>query len=168
MERGFDILSGITMASEAVATVLSRRCPRCSGFYPFDAEHVCADSGAAPTLQSPAAATVSVPAALAPTLEGPSPDTVPTAPGTAPAAATGRPAGRAEGRAALPADLVGLILGERYEILGDAAHKIINANLYIKNTPTRLFTPYKILRVDGMNILFIGIITQDVINKLSK
>ncbi|MFO0574412.1 MAG: HEAT repeat domain-containing protein [Polyangia bacterium] len=101
------------MASEAVATVLSRRCPRCSGFYPFDAEHVCAGSSGAVTLQSPAPATVSVPAALAPTLEGPSPDTVPTAPGTPPAAATGR----AEGRAALPVDLVGLILGERYEIL---------------------------------------------------
>jgi Na+/melibiose symporter-like transporter len=39
-----------------------------------------------------------------------------------------------------------------------ARFPIINANLYIKNTPTRLFTPYKILRVDGMNILFIGII----------
>ena len=38
-----------------------------------------------------------------------------------------------------------------------ARFPIINANLYIKNTPTRLFTPYKILRVDGMNILFIGI-----------
>lgn len=45
-----------------------------------------------------------------------------------------------------------------------ARFPIINANLYIKNTPTRLFTPYKILRMDGMNILFIGIITQDVIN----
>ena len=41
-----------------------------------------------------------------------------------------------------------------------ARFPIINANLYIKNTPTRLFTPYKILRVDGMNILFIGIITE--------
>ena len=46
-----------------------------------------------------------------------------------------------------------------------ARFPIINANLYIKNTPTRLFTPYKILRMDGMNILFIGIITQDVINQ---
>lgn len=46
-----------------------------------------------------------------------------------------------------------------------ARFPIINANLYIKNTSTRLFTPYKILRVDGMNILFIGIITQDVINQ---
>ena len=46
-----------------------------------------------------------------------------------------------------------------------ARFPIINANLYIKNTPTRLFTPYKILRIDGMNILFIGIITQDVINQ---
>ena len=46
-----------------------------------------------------------------------------------------------------------------------ARFPIINANLYIKNTSTRLFTPYKILRMDGMNILFIGIITQDVINQ---
>ena len=30
-----------------------------------------------------------------------------------------------------------------------ARFPIINANLYIKNTPTRLFTPYKILRMDG-------------------
>ena len=41
-----------------------------------------------------------------------------------------------------------------------ARFPIINANLYIKNTPTRLFTPYKILRMDGMNILFIGIRTS--------
>ena len=46
-----------------------------------------------------------------------------------------------------------------------ARFPIINANLYIKNTATRLFTPYKIFQVDGMNILFIGIITQDVINQ---
>ena len=46
-----------------------------------------------------------------------------------------------------------------------ARFPIINANLYIKNTPTRLFTSYKILRMDDMNILFIGIITQDVINQ---
>lgn len=46
-----------------------------------------------------------------------------------------------------------------------ARFPIINANLYIKNTATRLFTPYKIFRVDGMNILFIGVITQDVINQ---
>ncbi len=46
-----------------------------------------------------------------------------------------------------------------------ARFPIINANLYIKNTGTRLFTPYKILKIDGMNILFIGIITQDVINQ---
>ncbi len=41
---------------------------------------------------------------------------------------------------------------------------IINANLYIK-TPHTAVHPYKILRMDGMNILFIGIITQDVINQ---
>lgn len=46
-----------------------------------------------------------------------------------------------------------------------ARFPIINANLYIKHTQTRLFTPYKILQIDGMNILFIGIITQDVINQ---
>lgn len=44
-----------------------------------------------------------------------------------------------------------------------ARFPIINANVYIKTTGTRLFQPYKILKVDGMNILVIGIITEDIL-----
>lgn len=44
-----------------------------------------------------------------------------------------------------------------------AKFPIINANLYIRTNGARLFTPYKILQVDGMNILFIGIITEEVL-----
>ena len=40
---------------------------------------------------------------------------------------------------------------------------IINANLHITMNNSRLFKPYHILEIDGMKILFIGIITQDVI-----
>ncbi len=39
---------------------------------------------------------------------------------------------------------------------------IVNANLYIKTTGTRIFNSHKILRVGGMNILFIGIITEEI------
>ena len=44
-----------------------------------------------------------------------------------------------------------------------AQFPIINANLYIKTNGTRLFTPYKIIEIDGMKVLFIGIITEDII-----
>ena len=40
---------------------------------------------------------------------------------------------------------------------------IINANLHITMNGSRLFKPYQIIEIDGMKILFIGIITQDVI-----
>lgn len=43
-----------------------------------------------------------------------------------------------------------------------ARFPIINTNLYIKNG-RRLFTPAKLFEIDGMNILFIGIITEDAI-----
>lgn len=43
-----------------------------------------------------------------------------------------------------------------------ARFPVINANLFIKNPYTRLFQPYIILEVDGMNIMFIGIITSEV------
>ena len=43
-----------------------------------------------------------------------------------------------------------------------AKFPIINANVYIKTTKARLFTPYKIIEIDGMRILFIGIITEEV------
>ena len=42
---------------------------------------------------------------------------------------------------------------------------IVNANLYIKPTGANLFKPYHILEVDGIRILFIGIITEEVISK---
>ncbi|NLC26420.1 MAG: bifunctional metallophosphatase/5'-nucleotidase, partial [Fastidiosipila sp.] len=42
---------------------------------------------------------------------------------------------------------------------------IVNANLYIKPTETNLFKPYHILEIDGIRILFIGIITEEVIAK---
>ncbi|MCL2339399.1 MAG: bifunctional metallophosphatase/5'-nucleotidase, partial [Actinomycetia bacterium] len=44
-----------------------------------------------------------------------------------------------------------------------AKFPIVNANLYIKNPYTRLFQPQKILKVDGMNIMFIGITTDDIL-----
>ncbi len=44
-----------------------------------------------------------------------------------------------------------------------ARFPIINANLYIKTNKARLFSPYKIIEVDGMKILFIGIVTEEVL-----
>lgn len=43
---------------------------------------------------------------------------------------------------------------------------IVNANLYITQYNKRLFQPYAILHVDGFDILFIGIITEKVIDML--
>ena len=43
-----------------------------------------------------------------------------------------------------------------------AKFPIINANLYIKSNFARLFKPHIVLSVDGMKILFIGIITESV------
>lgn len=39
---------------------------------------------------------------------------------------------------------------------------IVNANLYINNSGTRLFKSHVILNVGGMNILFIGILTEQI------
>lgn len=39
---------------------------------------------------------------------------------------------------------------------------IVNANLYIKTTGMRVFNSHKVLRAAGMNILFIGIITEEI------
>ena len=44
-----------------------------------------------------------------------------------------------------------------------AKFPIINANLYIKTNMSRLFKPFKIVEIDGMKILFIGIVTQEVL-----
>ena len=46
-----------------------------------------------------------------------------------------------------------------------ATFPIINANLYIKGNDTRLFRSHYILEIDGMKILFIGILTEDVISQ---
>jgi len=43
---------------------------------------------------------------------------------------------------------------------------IVNANLYITNYNKRLMQPYKILNVDGFDILFTGIITNRVLDSL--
>ncbi len=40
---------------------------------------------------------------------------------------------------------------------------IINANMFIKTNHTRLFNPYEIIEKDGIRIMFIGIITQEVL-----
>ena len=44
-----------------------------------------------------------------------------------------------------------------------ARFPIINANLYIKTNKARLFEPYRIIEIDGMKILFIGIVTEEVL-----
>ena len=44
-----------------------------------------------------------------------------------------------------------------------AKFPIVNANMYVKTNHSRLFNPYKILNVNGLNILFIGIITDEVL-----
>ena len=44
-----------------------------------------------------------------------------------------------------------------------ARFPIINANLYIKTNMSRLFKPFKIIEIDGMKVLFIGIVTQEVL-----
>ena len=46
-----------------------------------------------------------------------------------------------------------------------ATFPIINANLYIKGLDTRIFNSHYIMELDGMKILFIGIITEEVISQ---
>lgn len=46
-----------------------------------------------------------------------------------------------------------------------AKFPIINANLFIKTNHARLLEPCKILEMDGMKILFIGIITDEVLSQ---
>ena len=40
---------------------------------------------------------------------------------------------------------------------------IVNANLYIKKYGKRLMNPYIILNVDGFDVMFIGIVTEEVL-----
>ncbi len=47
-----------------------------------------------------------------------------------------------------------------------ARFPIINANLFITTTGTRLFQPHKILNIDGMKILFIGIVTEETMKDI--
>ncbi|MBE7005171.1 MAG: bifunctional metallophosphatase/5'-nucleotidase [Ruminococcaceae bacterium] len=49
-----------------------------------------------------------------------------------------------------------------------AKFPIINANLFIRINHTHLFQPYKILRVGGMKVLFIGILTEEVLAQTKK
>ena len=49
-----------------------------------------------------------------------------------------------------------------------AKFPIINANMYIKTNHVRLFSPCRILKVGGMKILFIGILTEMVLNECRK
>lgn len=46
-----------------------------------------------------------------------------------------------------------------------AKFPIINANLHITTNNARLFRPHIILEIDGMKILFIGILTEDVLSQ---
>ncbi|MBR6531380.1 MAG: bifunctional metallophosphatase/5'-nucleotidase [Clostridia bacterium] len=46
-----------------------------------------------------------------------------------------------------------------------AKFPIINANLHIKTNGSRLFKPHHIFELDGMKILFIGIITESVMKQ---
>ncbi len=40
---------------------------------------------------------------------------------------------------------------------------IINANMYLNCNGTRMFTPYYITRIDGIKIMFIGVLTEEVL-----
>ena len=46
-----------------------------------------------------------------------------------------------------------------------AKFPIINANLHIKTNNARMFKPYHIVETDGMKILFIGVLTEEIINQ---
>jgi 5'-nucleotidase len=49
-----------------------------------------------------------------------------------------------------------------------AKFPIVNANLFIKNPFTRLFRSHEIIEVGGMKIMFIGIITEEVMMGMKK
>jgi 5'-nucleotidase len=44
-----------------------------------------------------------------------------------------------------------------------AKFPIINANMFLTSNNTRLFNSHKIIEIDGMKIMFIGILTEDVL-----
>ncbi len=45
---------------------------------------------------------------------------------------------------------------------------IVNANIYIKTNGRRLFNSHKILEMDGMKILVVGIVTEDIMGRAGK
>jgi len=45
-----------------------------------------------------------------------------------------------------------------------ATFPIVNANIFIKKPLTRLFKPYVLLHVGGIKIMFIGIVTEDILS----
>ncbi|NMA93825.1 MAG: bifunctional metallophosphatase/5'-nucleotidase [Clostridiales bacterium] len=47
-----------------------------------------------------------------------------------------------------------------------ATFPIINANMFITSNHRRLFKSHHVIQIDGMNILFIGILTQDTIKAI--
>ena len=49
-----------------------------------------------------------------------------------------------------------------------AKFPIVNANLFIKNPYTRLFNGHKIIKINGMVVLFIGIITEEVMSGIKQ
>ncbi len=49
-----------------------------------------------------------------------------------------------------------------------AKFPIVNANLFINKPYTRLFKPHVILEVDGMKVMFIGIITEAVMGSIKQ
>lgn len=106
------------MSSLQAPTLLSRRCPQCSVLYPADEEHTCASS---PTLVGSAVGATTLPGAVTqagPAAESSRPADALAATAQIPASAAAQTLSRSS-RVARSAqdDLVGLILGERYEIL---------------------------------------------------
>ena len=49
-----------------------------------------------------------------------------------------------------------------------ARFPVVNANLYIRTNASRLFSPYKIFDIDGMKVLVIGILTEEVLSSFKK
>ena len=45
---------------------------------------------------------------------------------------------------------------------------IVNCNMYIKSSYRRLMQPHHVLTLDGFDILFIGVITQDILDTLAQ
>lgn len=57
--------------------------------------------------------------------------------------------------------LAHLLFLEKY-----AKFPIVSANFYIKNQNTRLLNPSKLIEIDGLKVLFIGIITESILDSI--